>query len=248
VVADLGGEDGNVLSGDVGRVRDDQLECSAERRAPVRRREAGPARNPVAARVPPRGRERRGGAVDGDAMGLRQLVQERDQKTSGAGAEVEDAQRRVPAGDAGERRLDHGLRVRAGHERFRGELEGQAPELPMPQDAGDRLVREPAGGVAAQPLRARGPERLPGAQRQSGCADAERFGHKDAGVEAGRVEAGVRQGAAQEREGLRAGRCAGKRDERIHAAWAASWAAWCSVVSASTISSRAVPSITSSSR
>src|SRR4051812_31867129 len=117
----------------------------------------------------------------------------------------------------------------------------------MAENAGDRLMGEPPGRLVEQMLRACGAERHVRPQRQCGRVHPESFGEEDARISLGAIEAGLREGTAEEREGFGArGACAERR--QAHAAWAASCAAWCSVVSASTISSRAVPFITSSSR
>ena len=50
------------------------------------------------------------------------------------------------AGERSERGLDHGLGLRPRHQRIRVEPQRQAPEFLAADDAGDRLVREPARG------------------------------------------------------------------------------------------------------
>ena len=90
--------------------------------------------------------QRAGGDVGADAGRGGQLVQQRQQDRAGAGADVGDAQRleRIAAGaNEFERRLDHGFRIRARHQRVGGEREAQAPEFLLAEDARDRFVLQP---------------------------------------------------------------------------------------------------------
>ena len=157
-----------------------------------------------------RRRERRGRAVDADAVGVRQLVQERDQKTTRAGAEIQNAQPRDPIRDGGERRLDDGFRIGPGHERLGREREGQAPEFLLPENAGDRFMDEPPGDMVEQKLRTCGAERHVRRHRQRGSIHAERLAEEDARIARRAVEAGLGKGTAGEPEGLGPRRSGGK--------------------------------------
>ena len=72
------------------------------------------------------------------------------QNAARAGAEIDDFQRCLAVGKQLERRLDQGLGIRPGHEGFRGEPEGQAPELPLADDPGHRLMGETALGEGGE--------------------------------------------------------------------------------------------------
>ncbi len=84
-------------------------------------------------------------AVQADAESARELVQRREQKAAGAGAEVNDAGGRCAVGEGGERGLDQGLRFRARDQRGGGDGEVQAPELAPAEQVGERFVGGAAG-------------------------------------------------------------------------------------------------------
>jgi len=134
---------------------------------------AAPA-DPVLVRIGSRGRKGSGGQVDPEARRPGKLVQQRDQDAARSGAEIDDSQGRLPVREEIEHRLDDGLRVGPGHQGLGGEAEGQAPELPDPDDPGHRLMGEAPAGEGGEGLA------LPGGQgrirmRDEGCCrDAQR--------------------------------------------------------------------------
>ena len=114
------------------------------RSAPGERRRGCRARwsstvEPVRAGVLGRERERvRRDVERGDARaGV--LLRDGEGDRSGAGADVEDA-RRVAAVEEGERALDEDLRLGPRDERARVAAQGQAAEVPVAEDVGERLA------------------------------------------------------------------------------------------------------------
>src|SRR6185437_4746684 len=104
------------------------------------------------------------------------LAQKRQQQAARAGAEIEDAQLGAAIGDRRERSLDQGLAVGARIQRFRRELEIEAPEFAPASEARERLV---PGAAADQRLELRPRRRIEGALGPSeklARIDAERRG------------------------------------------------------------------------
>ena len=106
--------------------------------------------DPVVGAHWPRRREGAEGQVDPEAGGLRQFVQERDQEAARAGAEIDDAQGRLPVGKEVEGGLDEGLGVGPRHQGLGREAKGQAPELPLADDPRHRLMGEAAAGEGGE--------------------------------------------------------------------------------------------------
>ena len=91
MVADLGGEARHFIGGNIGRVRDDQVEAACHIGQPVRKLEGGAIREGEARGVVLCHGQRGGGDVGAKACRLWPLGQQRQQDAAGAGAEVKDA-------------------------------------------------------------------------------------------------------------------------------------------------------------
>src|SRR5262249_55206594 len=173
------------------------------------------------------------------------------------GAETDDAQGArfsMFAIERRQRRLDHGLGLRPGQQRFGVDLERQPPKFLAAENARDRLtVKSPRRkrGNGADLL---GGEHAARLGRERGVVEPKGMADDDARIELGRIEAppaklarqppprGVDR-AAREWVTLRpSGRPRGPRHDGAPSA--ASNSAWCSVTRASVISPRASPSLT----
>jgi hypothetical protein len=93
-------------------------------------------------------------------------VRQRHGQTSAAGAHVCDRQRRVAIGKQLERGLDNQLRLGAGNEDRRRDLECQVPELLAAGDIGDRLASGPAGDELVVLARKAGGWRVAGGREE----------------------------------------------------------------------------------
>ena len=126
---------------------------------PIAGHEARPVPDPKACRIGPRELKRRQALVDADAGRTRQLGQQRDEDAAAPGAEVEEPQRRLAAGER-ERSLDQRLGIRAGVERARIDAERAPIELADADDARHRLAGEPPRHVSPEPRRGVRRERI----------------------------------------------------------------------------------------
>jgi len=145
VLAHFGLKADAVALAHIRRVGDDQVEGPVDVAKQVRQDEADAGGDPEPRPIPPGDVQGVGGDVAGHKRGARPFVRQRHSKTSAAGAHVCDRQRRVAIGKQLERGLDDQLRLGAGYEDRRRDLERQVPELLAAGDIGDRLASGPAG-------------------------------------------------------------------------------------------------------
>ena len=123
---------------------DDHIEWTRQTFAPAPLPEVCSRRQAKPLGVAPRDRQRCGAVVDPEPGRARQLGQQREQQTSGAHAEVEQAQRPLPIGQLRQHRLDDRLGLGARDQDRRANLKTQAPELLLAKEVGDRFAREAA--------------------------------------------------------------------------------------------------------
>src|SRR5262249_5938869 len=151
-----------------------------------------------------------------------------------------------------QRRLDHGLGLRPGQQRFGVDLERQPPKFLAADNARDRLALKPPRrkrGNGAGLLSGEHAARL---GRECRVVEPKGMADDDARIELGRVETALTKFERQPPpRGANRVPCewvmprAGERPPRHDGApSAASNSAWCSVTSASMISPSASPSIT----
>jgi hypothetical protein len=112
-------------------------------------------------------------------------VRQRHGQTSAAGAHVCDRQRRVAIGKQLERGLDDQLRLGAGNEDRRRDLECQVPELLAAGDIGDRLASGPAGDELVVLARKAGGWRVAGGREELRGIPAQQPLRQQPRVEAG---------------------------------------------------------------
>ncbi len=182
-------------------------------------------------------------------------MEQRYQDGAGAGAQIGDAQVRDPqvprpravAVDQGERRFDHRLGVRARHQHRRSHLERQSPEFLDARDAGHRFAREPARGQRLDAGDFGVTQRPLAVVHQARMVEPEHMADEQARIEIGAVDSArakpCRKGPPHRCDAQVSRRAAGDGHARAPSASASS-EAWCSVTSASMISSSASPSIT----
>ena len=211
-----------VAGGDVGRVRDHEIEAFARQPGePFPFHE--PDRRGVAPRVLARDRERRARSVDRDHLGVGRRVRDRDRDRPGAGAEVEHAPGAVR--QALEREVDEELGLRPGDQHVGGHLQREAVELALAGEVGDRLAGAAKQEQALDSAHALGVERPLGRGEEPRPRESERVRREHLRLER-------RQAARGEERGDRDAQAAALSPS------AASCSAWCSAASASTISSR----------
>ena len=241
----------------IGRIGDDEIEAARERGAEIAGNECARAPRRRAARaLRARDRERRRIAVGADRDGVRQFGEQRKQDRAGAGAEIGDAQRaraRRRRGRCAASAASTTVSVSGRGTSTAGETASGRPQnslTPMMRATGSPASRR-ATSASMPAISARSERPLAGAH-QAGMIEPERMADQEAGVEIGRVDAAPRSRRATSRRMSRcdAPRSAGRAASRTRGSvWrapscAASSEAWCSVTSASMISSSASPSIT----
>ena len=133
-------------------------------------------------------------------------MEQGDQEAAGPGSEIGDPQRGPLIGDEAERRLDQGFRVGAGHQGLGREREGQAPELPLPNDPRHRLMGEAAAGEGGQGLGLGRGEGQVGTGDELRRRDAQSRKKQKPGIESRRLEPGPGENLTKLPQGPGAGR------------------------------------------
>ena len=143
MIADLDVQAGDIVGRNIGRVRNDKIEVTGQRRGIVAGDEMRATRKTAPFCVAARGAQCSEIDIGGSARRIGQLGEQRQQEGTRAGAEIGDPQcTRARAGyvETFERGFDNRLGVGARHQRVRRERELQAPELLDADDAGNRLA------------------------------------------------------------------------------------------------------------
>lgn len=205
VIADFGGERPDCAGGDVGRIRNDEIEAAGERRAPVAAENGAAAGKAASGEIFPRDPAGRFLLIHADPQGARKFTQQRAKQCAGAGAEIEDAQRvaatisqRLERG--GNQRLRIGTRV----EHVGGDAQREIPEFAPAKNARHRLALEPPFDKGLQPRRRLLAEPRIGIAQQRGVIDISRLAEQHARIALRRLDAGVCQqsGGAVVRVGI----------------------------------------------
>lgn len=145
MLANLARQVGDLALRNVGRVGDDEIEPPVQRPGPIALAKARARCDAVPDGIVARGGAGFGRKVDAQTVRSPALAEQRDQQAAGAGAEIEDGQRILPArAERPQRGLDDGLTVGTRLQRRRRQAKGQAPEFALADDAPDRLAGEAA--------------------------------------------------------------------------------------------------------
>ena len=229
----------------IGRVTEDQIEPPGQRRCPIPSQEARPIREGEPRSIPRCQRCRFGLQINANANRGGEFTQHCQQQGPRTGAEVQHLERRALVRAGCQRRFHQGFAIRARNERGGGDFEFKRPEANPPGQIGEGLMRDAPcqqgcemRGLIGRHRRARVAE-----QRFFRCAQymreqAARFEPRCFNRRAAQPLARLTKKKANRAGGVGAGRV-------LHAASAASRAAWSSAISASNTSSNS-PSITRS--
>jgi hypothetical protein len=200
VVADLGGEGGSVVEGDVGRVRGDDVEggISCDGREEVAFEEANARREVEAHGVVAGDGESGGRDVDGGEGGVLEDGGDGDGDCAGAGAYVGDAEMWVrlltrPVEDGFDEVFSFGAR----DEDVARHAEGEAEELLRAGEVLQRMLRGAAGGEVAEGIEVRRGEIVVGVSEEPGAVAVEDVGEQGLGVAAGDGGRGFKERVAE---------------------------------------------------
>ncbi|SEF52624.1 hypothetical protein SAMN04488115_101368 [Bosea lathyri] len=151
MIAHLDRKSRNIACRNIGRVGDDEIESALQPLDPIALTEPDPIRYAIGGSVQRRSRAGSFGKIDPKSGGVPAFAQDRNQQAPRPRAQVEHRQRVLTAGaEHFESSLDQRLAIGTGLERRRRQLESEAPEFALAQDAPDRLACEAALGEALQ--------------------------------------------------------------------------------------------------